>query len=105
MILNTISPTFFPTDTLGHPNNCGKNAGKSTDTVAEFASFKGLCRMLSFVHDLQGVRVQIPRIMSFTLKRFARDGLCRYSFNLPQTIRFAPERYTTSPTVLSMQVT
>ena len=29
--------------------------------------------MLSFVHDLQGVRVQIPRIMSFTLKRFARD--------------------------------
>ena len=50
-ILNTVSHTSVPTDTLGHAKNCGKNTRKSADAVAEFASSKGL-RMLSFVHDV-----------------------------------------------------
>ena len=51
-ILNTVSHTFVPTDTLEHTKNCGKNTRKSADAVAEFASSEGF-RMLSFVHDLQ----------------------------------------------------
>ena len=42
----TALPTFVPTDTLEHLNNCRKNTRKCADTVAEFASSKGL-RMLA----------------------------------------------------------
>ena len=37
-ILNTVSDTSVPTDTLEHTKNCGKNTRKSADVVAEFAS-------------------------------------------------------------------
>ena len=30
-----------------------------------------------------------------------RDDLCRYNFNLPQTIRFVSEPYEASPTIVS----
>ena len=35
----TVLPTFVPTDALEHLKNCVKNARKSGDAVAEFASF------------------------------------------------------------------
>ena len=37
-ILNTVSHTFVPTDTLEQTKNCGKNTRNSADAVAEFAS-------------------------------------------------------------------
>ena len=35
----TVLPTFVPTDALEHLKNCEKNARKTEDAVAEFASF------------------------------------------------------------------
>ena len=67
----TVLPTFVPTDTLEHLKNCRKNTRKSADDVADFASFKGH-RMLSFLFTtFKCVQVQIPRMMFFTLGRFA----------------------------------
>ena len=37
-ILNTVSHTFVPTDTLEQTKNCGKNTRNAADAVAEFAS-------------------------------------------------------------------
>jgi len=35
----TVLPTFIPTYALEHLENCEKNARKSGDAIAEFASF------------------------------------------------------------------
>ena len=67
----TVLSTFVPTDTLEHLKNCGKNIRKSADAIAEFASSKGI-RILSFLFTTSKcLRVQISRMMLYTLERFA----------------------------------
>ena len=67
----TVLPTFVPTDTLERLKNCRKYARKSADAVADFGSSKGH-RMLSFLFTTSKcMRVQIPRMMLYTLRRFA----------------------------------
>ena len=99
--------------TLENLKNREKNTRKSADTIAEIAS--------SFFSRPECVRVRIPRMMLFTLawafcwasKRKSdkyiiyelayprlRDGLCRYSLNLRQTIRVVLEPNATSSTTL-----
>ena len=67
----TVLSTFVPTDILEHQKNCGKNTRKSADAIAEFASSKGI-RILSFLFTTSKcLRVQISRMMLYTLERFA----------------------------------
>ena len=67
----TVLSTFVPTDTLEHQKNCGKNTRKSADAIAEFASSKGI-RILSFLFTTSKcLRVQISRMMLYTLERLA----------------------------------
>ena len=40
-ILNTVSHTFVPTDTLEHTKNCGKNPRKSADALPSLQVLKG----------------------------------------------------------------
>ena len=118
----TVLTTFVPTDTLEHLKNCGrKNTRKSDDAVAEFANSKEL-KMLSFLFMTSQVcaspnskdNVIYLRVLCWaSYRKFdkyniyelayprLRDGLCRYSFDIPQTIKFISEPYATSPNIVS----